>query len=76
MKKLLKCAGSLLLALILVVGLLPAAQANPSYEMASASVFVAYPMGGGHPNMKAQTVGTARYTVDYVHYFDCYNGEP
>ena len=67
---------SILLALILVVGLLPAADASPSYDKANATVFVAYPMGGGHPSAKAQTVGTARYTVDYVHFFDCYAGAP
>ena len=66
-----------LLALILVVGLLPAAQASPSYDtVPEARVFVAYPMGGGHPASTAQAVGTARYTVDFVHYFKCYNGMP
>ena len=76
MKKTLQCAVSLLLALVLFLGLLPAVEANPSYTTANATVFVAYPMGGGHPSAKAQTVGTARYTVDFVHYFDCYNGMP
>lgn len=70
-------AVSVLLVLIMTLSLLPAAQASPSNDpVGEAKVFVAFPMGGAHPNMKAQTVGTANYTVDFVHFFDCYDGHP
>ncbi len=78
MKKFIVRTLSVVLAVILLFGLMPiVALAGGSYTaVEEARIFVAYPMGGGHPNMKAQIVGTAHYTVDFVHFFDCYNGMP
>lgn len=69
---------SVVLAVVLLFGLMPTvAFAGGGYTaIEEARVFVAYPMGSGHPNMEAQIVGTANYTVDFVHFFNCYNGAP
>ena len=69
---------SVLLAVILAFGLLPAvsfAGGDPE-PIREANVFVHYPMGGQAPNMQGTVVGSKDYTIDFVHFFDCYNGQP
>ena len=69
---------SVLLAFILLLGIMPVGVlAGGSVErIPEAKVFIHFPMGGEHPNMAAQLVGPANYTVDFVHFFNCYAGEP
>ena len=78
MKKNVTRVLSLLLILVLLAGFLPVrvvagGSVSPIME---ARVFVHFPIGGQAPNMESVVVGSTDFTVDYVHFFNCYNGEP
>lgn len=69
---------SLFLVLVLTAGLLPTAVfAGPSVEtIDAAEVFVSYPIGNQKPNSQGQITAGAGFTIEFVHFFDCYDGQP
>ena len=69
---------SILLALVLIAGTLPtAAFAGPSTEtIDEAEVFVSYPIGNQKPNGSGQITQGTGFTIEFVHFFDCYDGQP
>ena len=68
---------AILLTLILMLGIMPVGvlAGGDVYSIREARVFVHYPMGGQLPNMEGTIVGSADYTIDFVHFFNCYNSE-
>ena len=78
MKKRIIKSLSVFLALIMLLGVMPAGvhAGGDVSSIREAKVFVHYPMGGQVPNMEGLAVGSADYTIDFVHFFDCYAGEP
>ena len=77
MKPYIKRTLPVLLALIMLLSILPiGVQAGGDEEIREARVFVHYPMGGQGPDMEGIKVGEAHYKIDFVHYFDCYDGMP
>ncbi len=71
---------SVLLAVLLTFGLMPAAAlAGPSEEtIHSAEVFISYPVAGEHPNLSGVLCyDDEPYTVEEVHFFELgENGQP